>query len=157
MSTSSIAGYLSGLDLFKGLDPEYVEFLAENARERNLAENEVLFRYGERAGHFHVVVSGEVVLEVAAIEGPPLELQHVGPGSVLGWSWLIAPFRWNFQARAEAPCELYEFDGETILQRCEKDAAFGYAILKRFSALASERLAFARQRMMDEWRGNTTA
>lgn len=157
MNATEIAKYLSGLDFFAELDAKCLEFLAENSSKRRLEENAVLFRYHEPAAQFHVIISGRITLEVAAIEGPPLELQELGPGAVLGWSWLIPPYKWNFQARAKEPCEVYEFDGENIRSRCEQDAAFGYAILKRFSALASERLGFARQRMIDEWRGNTTA
>jgi hypothetical protein len=44
-----------------------------------------------------------------------------------------------------------EFDGSAILERCEKDPAFGYELFKRFAALMSERLDAARQKMMDQW------
>jgi CRP-like cAMP-binding protein len=71
---------------------------------------------------------------------------------VLGWSWVIAPHRWAFQARARTAVEAIEFDGEALLAHCEADPKFGYAVLKRFSALMSERLQHARQRMIEEWR-----
>ncbi len=90
-------------------------------------------------------------IEIAAIEGPPLELQRLEPGAVLGWSWLIPPYRWSFQARAEEPGKALEFDGEAVLERCESNPAFGYQVLKRFSSLMSQRLEYARRKMMDEW------
>ena len=72
-------------------------------------------------------------------------------GDLLGWSWLIAPYRWHFQAIAEEDSKLLEFNGEVILAHCEEDPRFGYELLKRFAALMSERLEAARLKMMDQW------
>jgi hypothetical protein len=47
--------------------------------------------------------------------------------------------------------DLLEFDGRALLVRCEEDPEFGYALIKKFAALMSERLDAARQKMMDEW------
>lgn len=143
---------LSGSAFFAGLEPEFMEFLAGHACSRRLAADEVLFQHGERAGHFYLVRSGHLSVEIPAIEGPALELQDLNPGDVVGWSWLIAPHRWSFQARATTPTEVLQFDGGMVLAHCEDDPRFGYALLKRFSALMSERLRLARQKMMEEWR-----
>ena len=149
--TKSIEQYLAGLNLFSGLDSSYLQFLADCARRREVDRGDVLFKQGTAAEHFYLLVKGSISVEVPAIEGPPVQLQRPDPGEVMGWSWLIPPYRWNFQARAVEPSEVIEFDGKAILERCEDDSAFGYEILKRFSALMSERLEFARRKMMDEW------
>ena len=47
---------------------------------------------------------------------------------------------------------MLELDGAPILARCEEDPRLGYELLKRFSGLMSERLQFARRKMMDEWK-----
>ncbi|NIO42093.1 MAG: cyclic nucleotide-binding domain-containing protein [Burkholderiales bacterium] len=152
MAESSFKNSISENEFFAGLEPEFVDFLAQHAAIRRLKKNEVLFRYGEPANHFYLVFSGEISLEVAAIEGPTLVLQDLGSGAILGWSWLISPYKWTFQARAKSSSELLEFDGSAVLAHCEQDPRFGYDLLKRFSALMSERLHFARQQMMKEWR-----
>lgn len=151
MSRKRIAQYLAGQSFFTDLPEEYLDILAERAETKDLDEDEVLFRYGAPAGRFFLIESGRMTLEVAALEGPPLELQNLGPGAVLGWSWLIPPYKWSFQARAEEPTRVLEFDGVPLLERCESDPAFGYAMLKRFATLMLERLTFARQKMIDEW------
>jgi len=137
---------------FAGLDGAILDYLENCATEREVSANEVLFRFDDPADRFYVVVSGEITVEVAAIEGPPLELQLLGPGKILGWSWLIPPYRWSFQARAVTPSTVIEFDGAAILLKCEQDPVFGYALMKRFSGLMSDRLTAARRRMMEEWR-----
>lgn len=151
MSKAAIRKELEGHEFFAELDGEVLDFLAANARERELKEDEVVHRYDAPAEHFFLVQEGRITVEVAAIEGPPLELQNLGEGGILGWSWLIPPYRWSFQARAETAGRVLEFDGRAIREHCDANPAFGYQILKRFSRLMSERLQFAREKMMEEW------
>lgn len=152
MSESAIRECLAGHELLSDLDPAFIDVLAGSAELRQFAENEIVFRHGDAADHFYIVRSGRITVEVPAIEGPPLELQNLGEGAVLGWSWLIPPYEWSFQARAVTAAELVEFDGAAIREHAEADQQFGYAILKCFSRLMSVRLEHARRRMMDEWR-----
>ncbi|MCP1727663.1 CRP-like cAMP-binding protein [Natronospira proteinivora] len=151
MSAEKIKTELAKQSFFKGLDDADLGFLAENACFRSLKEDDVLFRHGKRANAFYLVTEGRIALEVAAIEGPPLELQNLGPGAIIGWSWLIPPYEWHFQARALEDAQLIQFDGDALFERCEKDPDFGYGLLKRFSGLMSERLSSAREKMMQEW------
>lgn len=151
MADKTIEQYIAEQEFLADLKPEFRAFLAEHARFRDLGPNEVLFRYDTKAEQFHLVTRGKVSIEVAAIEGPPLGLQELGPGAILGWSWLIPPYRWSFQARAEEAGQVIEFDGRAVRERCEESPEFGYEILKRFSALMSERLSSAREQMMEEW------
>jgi hypothetical protein len=80
--------------------PEHLAFLAGAAQPRRCKAGDVLFRQGEHADRFFLVRSGEITVEVPAIMGPALQLQKLSNGKLLGWSWLIAPYRWDFQARA---------------------------------------------------------
>jgi CRP-like cAMP-binding protein len=148
---SAIGQRLRERAFFAGLAPEFIEFIAAHAANRSIPADAVLFRYGDRADRFYLVERGHIGVEIAAVAGPALELQDLGPGAVLGWSWLIAPHHWSFQARAKTPAEIIEFDGGAVSARCEADAAFGYALLKRFSGLMSERLQAAREKMMETW------
>ncbi|MEE9597084.1 MAG: cyclic nucleotide-binding domain-containing protein [Acidiferrobacterales bacterium] len=151
MSNQSIEDYLSSHVFFSELDDSFMKFLSDSATELKIKKGDVLFQQGERADKFYLLRNGHVSVQVPALMGPTLEIQALGEDQILGWSWLIPPYRWNFQARALEDSELLEFDGSAILARCEEDPKFGYALLKRFAALMSDRLDAARQKMMDEW------
>ena len=151
-NASSVRNEVSANPFFAGLPSELIDILAANAVKRHFDRDRTLFHHGETADHFYVVLRGRILIEVAALEGPPLQLQSLDAGAVLGWSWLIPPYKWTFQARADEDADVLEFDGNAIRARCEAKPAFGYELLKRFSGLMSERLHFARQKMMDEWR-----
>ena len=147
----SIENYLSSHKFFSGLDQSYIKFLAGAASERQIKEGDALFKQGERADRFYLLRHGQISIQVPALMGPTLEIQTLGEDQILGWSWLIAPYRWSFFARAVADSEVLEFDGSAILAHCEHDPKFGYELFKRFAALMSERLDAARQKMMDQW------
>ena len=151
MSNSSIENYLSAHAFFAGLDEDIIKYLSGSARERQVKEGEVLFQQGKRADTFYLVRKGRVSIQVPALMGPALDIQTLEEGQILGWSWLIPPFRWHFLARAVEDSEVLEFDGGAILAHCEEDPRFGYELLKRFAALMSERLDAARQKMMDQF------
>jgi len=151
MSNQLTAKCLSDHDFFSSFSESDLKFLCESANEKEVKKGTVLFRQGERAQNFYVVRNGRISVQIPAILGPTLEIQSLGKDQIMGWSWLISPYRWNFQTKAEEDSLLLEFDGKAILAHCEQDPKFGYELLKKFAALMSERLDAARQKMMDEW------
>jgi CRP-like cAMP-binding protein len=151
MSNQAIDDYLASHEFFAGLDDDHLRFLADSVNEIEVSKGEVLFKQGMTADKFYLLREGRVSIQVPALVGPILEIQSLGEDQILGWSWLIAPFRWHFQARAMQDSRVLEFDGSAILAHCQEDPRFGYELLKRFAALMSERLDAARQKMMDQF------
>jgi len=151
VSKQSTEDYLSTHTFFSGLDDSYRKFLSNSVTELQIKKGGVLFKQGDRADKFYLLRKGQVSVQVPALMGQSLEIQTLGEDQVLGWSWLIPPYRWIFLARAVEDSELLEFDGGAILARCEEDPKFGYELFKCFAALMSERLGAARQKMMDQW------
>jgi CRP-like cAMP-binding protein len=151
MTNSKISDIVANNDFFSGLSEEHLEFLLQHSKEQRFGAGEIIFRQGDHADRFYLVLRGEVTVEIPAIYGPPMQMQNLGRGKILGWSWLITPYRWDFQARAVQDSEVVRFDGGVVLRRCEKDAEFGYEIMKRFSLLMSERLTAARKSMIEQW------
>lgn len=152
MPNTSIRQIIADSKFFSAPAEDAIDFLAANATQKQLAGGKILFHHGDPADHFYLMLEGHLSLQISAIEGPELELQDIGPGQVAGWSWLIPPNRWHFQARARTAIDYLEFDGVAVLDHCEAEPEFGYQLVKRFSALMSERLQFARQKMMEEWK-----
>jgi CRP-like cAMP-binding protein len=151
MSNQSITEYLSAHEFFSEFSDDSLKFLCECSSTREIKKGQILFLQGEHADKFYIVRSGRISIQMPAIMGPTLEIQAVEEDQVLGWSWLISPYRWNFQTKAEEDSELLQFDGTAILARCEQEPKFGYELLKKFAGLMSVRLNAARQKMMDEW------
>jgi CRP-like cAMP-binding protein len=151
MSDQSTTEYLSTHEFFSEFNDDVLKFLCECSSSREIKKGQILFRQGEKADKFYVVRNGSISIQMPAIMGPTVDIQTLGKDQVLGWSWLISPYKWNFQTQAEEDSELLQFDGIAILARCEQESKFGYELLKKFAGLMSVRLNAARQKMMDEW------
>lgn len=151
MSNPSTTEYLSVHEFFCDLPDDVLKFLSECSSIYEIKKGQILFQQGEKADKFYIVRNGRIALQIPAIMGPNLEIQTLGNDQVLGWSWLISPYQWSFQARAEEDSELLQFDGTAILARCEQEPKFGYELLKKFAGMMSMRLEAARRKMMEEW------
>ena len=151
MNNQLITEYLSGHAFFSEFSDDMLKFLCECSSTLEIKKGQVLFREGENADKFYVIRKGRVTIQMPAIMGPVLEIQTLGKDQVLGWSWLISPYKWLFQTQAEEDSELLQFDGTALLARCEQEPKFGYELLKKFAGLMSVRLNTTRQKIMDEW------
>jgi len=151
MHADEIARILETAEFFGDLEAEHRDWLAAQARETRFDDGQLVARQGDAADRFFLVLEGELVVEVPALAGPSLEITRLGPGKVFGWSWLIEPYRWHFNARAAGATRVLDFDGLAILKRADEEPRFGYALLRRFSALMGTRLESAQRTMMDQW------
>jgi CRP/FNR family cyclic AMP-dependent transcriptional regulator len=132
----------------KALKPEFQEKLTAAAKERNCAPGEIIFKQGEPANRFYLVLSGMVALETADTRTKEVQVHCLRAGEVLGWSWLFAPFAWQFTARAVAPCRLLELDGARLLVACEENADLGFEIMKRIAPVVIGRLQSTRKTLL---------
>jgi CRP-like cAMP-binding protein len=94
---------LAAHPFFAGLEAAQLAALATLGRTRDLPGGRVVFREGEPATTFDAIVSGRVAVQVHAPQRPPMTVQTIGAGSVLGWSWLFPPFLRRFDVDAATP------------------------------------------------------
>lgn len=151
MNPSEFVQLLERSEFFSGLAQGQLAWLAEQATEIQFDDGQRVVGHGDVADRFFLILEGELLVEVPAIAGPSLEITRLGPGQVFGWSWLIKPYRWHFNARAMGLTRVLDFDGKAILARCEADTDFGFALLRRFSGLMGTRLEAAQRKIMDQW------
>lgn len=140
------AANLAHQPFFHGMAWNQLEVLASVSGRTAAAEGTLIFREGEPADYFYCLLSGRVSIECNS-GGKDLQLQVLEAGDVLGWSWLFAPHRWHFSARALEPLTLFFFDGKHLRERCEEDPALGFALMKRMTAVVLDRLHATRHRL----------
>lgn len=148
-SNTSLATTIAEHRLFKGLSPQYLALLAEVAMFKEFPAGEVIFREGDPANRFYLILDGEVALESASSDRTPVVLQTIGRDDVLGWSWLFPPYYWHFDARAMKPTKAIFFYGTWLRENCERDHDFGYEMMKRMSAVVIQRLQATRKKLAE--------
>lgn len=135
-----------------GCSAEFLNHLEEFARETTFKAGETIFREGEYADRFYLISKGTIQLESGTNGCPGVAIQTLGPGDVLGWSWLYPPFEWHFSARAIEECEVTEINAASLLIQAEEDPEFGYQLMKRISLQLIGRLRATRARLSAEMR-----
>jgi CRP/FNR family cyclic AMP-dependent transcriptional regulator len=133
----------------KDLDPRYFDLLVGCARNVRFEAGEFLFREGDEANQFYLIRHGVVALEVYAGVAGQVNVMTIGEGEVLGWSWLFAPYRWKFDARAVELTRAIALDGKCLRTKCEADHDLGYELLKRFAYMVEQRLDATRLQLLD--------
>jgi len=63
--------------------------------------------------------------EVGGFRSSAVQIQTIGTGDVLGWSWLFPPYYWHFDARAITPVKAIFFYGTALREEGERDNDFG--------------------------------
>lgn len=120
-----------------------------HAREVNFREGARIFDEGTRAESFWIVRSGTVTLEIPIPSRRPAPIESLGPGELVGWSWLFAPYVWQLGAEAMTPVRAYEFDATTVRMLMDADPAFGSAIGHWVGRVLALRLHQTRTRLLD--------
>ena len=149
----TIDQYLADHPFFAGLTPETLETIAGCATNVRVRENERLLREGEPADTFYAIRRGRVAIELRGATGRAVVLDSAHEGEIVGWSWLIPPNRWKFDARATTDVSAVAFDGACLRGKCEADPVLGYELLGRVAQVMDRRLQSARVRLLDMYGG----
>lgn len=148
-AVDAIEQYLPEHPFFASLAPATIGLLAAHATEVELPAGRYLFREGEAAEAFVAVRDGRVTIELHTPAGGGAVLDTAHAGDVVGWSWLIPPYRWMFDARASEATRAVVFDAAALRAACDADPGVGYALTRRVAQVMAHRLQSARVRLLD--------
>jgi CRP/FNR family cyclic AMP-dependent transcriptional regulator len=141
---------LAAQPFLKGLSGQQLDSLLGNAMSVEFKAGKTIFREGQLANRFYLILEGEVALESLAVEkeGDPELIQTIGAGDVLGWSWLFPPYYWHFDARSVKSTRAIFIYGTRVRELCENDHDLGYELMKRTAEIVIGRLQCARQQLV---------
>lgn len=149
MTTKELAELVSSHPLLAGLPGDAVAQVAACARNISVDRGVLLVSEGDAADTLFLVRRGRVAIEVYSPGRGAITIETVGPGATVGWSWLVPPYRWQFDARAIEPVGAIAVDGACLRTKAETDPALGYELMKRVVAVLLERLQMTRMRLLD--------
>lgn len=145
----SISDLLADHPFFAGLPVETIELLAGCGENVRFAADERILTENDPADRFWVLRTGRVALEVDDPPRGPLVIETIGPGELLGVSWLLPPYRWTYDARAVEVTRAVALDAACLRDKCDDDPILGYEMYKRFAGLVRDRLHATRLQLMD--------
>ncbi len=147
--TTSITELVANHPLLAGLPGDAVAQVAGCARNVVFAPGSLLLAEGDPADTLYLVRKGRVAIEIHAPERGPIVVETVGPGGTVGWSWLVPPYRWQFDARADGQVRTVAVDAACLRAKADADDALGHQLVTRVAGILLERLQATRLRLLD--------
>ncbi len=154
---------------FAGLSHGQIEAVAKASNEREVEEGHFFFHEGDTLDGFYLTLDGKVNILMEMLER---DVEHkvseqylrdlrtkevvvtdVGPGSVFGWSGLVAPHTATAGAQAASDCRVVVVDTGKLLEVFEDDWRFGYAMMEKAAQVIRERLHDTRVESLACWSG----
>lgn len=134
----------------RGLSEEHREALAGAARRVVFPPGARIFEQGGAADRFWVIRSGAVALDLHVPGRRPAVVETLGRDDLLGWSWMLAPFRWRFGARAaDCPVEADEYDAVAVRDLCARDPLLRADLACAVASVVAHRLTASRHRLLE--------
>jgi CRP/FNR family cyclic AMP-dependent transcriptional regulator len=146
---TSTGRLLAAFPVFAQLPEAELELIASTARKVQFAAHQRLFSEGHPAQGCWLIEDGRVALDMTVPGRGQVLLQTLGPGDVLGWSWLVPPYRWHYGATSVVPVTATELDTEQLRALAEQNPRFGYTLVLTLFEAVLQRLQATRARLLD--------
>jgi CRP/FNR family cyclic AMP-dependent transcriptional regulator len=134
---------------FKNLDSKILQVITGCATNVVFKPGEFIFREEGDAQEFYLIRKGQVALEIYAPGRGPITVQTLHDGNILGWSWLVPPYQWHFDARAVEETRAIALNGRCLRTKCEECHELGYELMKRFAFVVTQRIEALTLQLLD--------
>ncbi len=140
---------LAGLGVLAGLSAAHRDLVMRTAVPVRFGARERLFREDDPAEGCWLIHDGCVALDLTVPGRGRVVVQTLGPGDVLGWSWLIPPYKWHFGAITTRDTSAAKLDTGQLRRLADEDPQFGYALALTLFQACAQRLQATRARLLD--------
>ncbi|MGI9331712.1 MAG: cyclic nucleotide-binding domain-containing protein [Gammaproteobacteria bacterium] len=157
-SSADFLDFLSDSPALGAFKPAQLEFLARHTRVERYQAGQQIFGQGQPANACFVLVAGKLALSFhPPIRAPDdqsvpseevLLRQFDDPGRLLGWSAMVAPYRYRATLSALETTRLLVLEREMLESRIQADPEFGVALMDRVIWTLGHRLRETRVRLV---------
>jgi CRP/FNR family transcriptional regulator, cyclic AMP receptor protein len=127
------------LAFFTGFSPAEIMLLAPLFAPQTWVAGTIVFEQGDYAEYLYLLVSGELTIRYKPEDGPVMNLTHIQPGGIFGWSAAMGNPTYTSGAVCTLDSEVLRIRGMDLRMLCEKHPELGKVILNRLSSIIAER------------------
>ncbi len=142
-----VQSFLANVPLFRELASDELDRIASNTREVRAERAEVLFRRGDPALGFHIIVFGQVKLAFTSARGDEKVVDLIGPGQSFGEAVMFMERPHVVTAQTLSDTLLLYIAREIVFEELERDPRF----VRRIIAGLSSRL----HRLMNDFESDS--
>jgi CRP/FNR family transcriptional regulator, cyclic AMP receptor protein len=132
---------------FVGISDESLKQLAMIAEETSVPAGTVMFREGDPAAHFSVILKGEVNIQYLLGNDELRTVDTLVEGDLLMWSALVEPYKATAIGTTTKDSRLVRIDAAKMRKLCEQDPVLGYRLMTQVAKLLADRLEGARAQL----------
>ncbi|MFO1206884.1 MAG: Crp/Fnr family transcriptional regulator [Burkholderiales bacterium] len=129
-----LQSFLANLPLFREMNPEEIDRLAEGTREIYAERGEILFHKGDPCVGFHVVVYGQVKLAFTSPHGAEKVVDIIGRGESFGEALMFVGSPYIVYAQTLADSMLVHVSKETVFAELDRDPRFARKMIAGLSS-----------------------
>lgn len=142
------------IDLFKGIDPEVMEEIANICSEEEYTKDTVLFEKGEEAECFYILEQGTLNLVIK--NGGSLIYGLTESGQVFGWSCMVESGVYTASGVCGTDVMAVKIKREKLDKIFDRHPEIGLKVLKRLARVISQRLSNAYRDLLSARGQDTT-
>jgi len=140
---------LSEQSFFRDMSPDMLEFIAGCGQNKHFSPGEYLGKEGDPANHFFIIRSGKVAVQINHPVRGALTIWTLTPGEYGGFSWIIPPYRMQFDLRAQEHTSAIALDGQCLRGKCAEDHDLGFLFMQEAAIIMTKRLHDTRIQLLD--------
>jgi len=132
---------LNKINLLKALDPDMLDKVRPFVELRDFQNREVIFREGDKALYFYMLLRGGVLLEVQASPTILISLGAIKPGFSFGWSALLPEASsYTSHAVCTEASDVLMIQAGRLVSLMEEDHSLGFRIMEGVVQILKRRL-----------------
>jgi len=145
---------INEVDLFKGIDPDVMEEIANICSKENYAKDTVLFKNGEEADCLYILEEGTIHLVIE--NGGSISFTLSDPGQVFGWSSMVESGLYTSSGVCATAIKALKLEKEKLDRVFSLHPDAGLKVLKRLAGVISQRLLNAYRDLLSARGQDTT-
>ena len=122
-------------DIFELLRPEQVNLLSESAVTVAYMAGEMIYRQGQRAERFYIVLEGQVELRLPGQTGLNVLIDELSSGDMFGGCVTSALDSYTLNAQCTEDSQVLVISVEALRVVMDEDPRIGYVIQSRISEI----------------------
>ncbi len=135
-------------ELFRGVSQRFITRIANGAEELVFTKNKILFKAGEPAPCFYVLVEGDVHLDMPETDKATLAVSRAG--EVFGWSALVEPYIYIATAKCVGDTKVLRIARNQLEAAIKEHPDEGLSVLKNLTGIIAARLRYAYRQLVPE-------
>jgi len=149
MEIQGFVKILTGHPVFREFDPQTLAVLAGCARNECFKVGDTIFGEGDPADKVFILRHGDVAIEISSAERAPIIVETLHAGDLLGWSWMVPPYRHMSDARALSQVRAVSLDANCLRGKCDENPVVGYNMFQHWLPFMAKRMASLRMQLLD--------